>query len=123
MCKKAGAWTHRLFDLARGMEYGSFSSDDNRAEKNSEPQDVRLLIEGPTAAGAVAASSCSTSNLTHARSLGSLATKVTATGARRAANRVQIFNTYVLPFDGDPAGAPLPLPYATVSFCSHSLIG
>ena len=47
MCKKTGAWTNNLFDFARGMEYGSFSSNDNRAEKASEPRDVRLLIEGP----------------------------------------------------------------------------
>lgn len=47
MCKKTGAWTNRLFELARGMEYGSFSSDDNRAEKGSRPRDVRVLIEGP----------------------------------------------------------------------------
>ena len=47
MCKKTGAWTNKLFELARGMEYGSFSSDGSRAEKGSEPRDVRLLIEGP----------------------------------------------------------------------------
>lgn len=48
MCKKTGAWTNSLFELARRMEYGSFSSDDNNAEKgNNEPRDVRLLVEGP----------------------------------------------------------------------------
>lgn len=47
MCKKTGRWTNRLFDLARGMEYGSFSSDDSKAEKGSEPRDVRILVEGP----------------------------------------------------------------------------
>ncbi|KIP02275.1 hypothetical protein PHLGIDRAFT_96160 [Phlebiopsis gigantea 11061_1 CR5-6] len=47
MCKKTGMWTNKLFELARGMEYGSVSSDGSRAEKGSAPRDVRLLIEGP----------------------------------------------------------------------------
>lgn len=49
MCKKVGSWTTQLFDFARSMEYNSFSSSDNNAEKGrpSGPRDVRVLIEGP----------------------------------------------------------------------------
>ena len=61
MCKKTGMWTNKLFDLARSMEYGSFSSDDNRAEKASEPRDVKLLIEGPYGAWLLSSPICSRS--------------------------------------------------------------
>lgn len=38
MCKKAGTWTTKLFDLAKRAEYG---------EAGGYQHGVRVLIEGP----------------------------------------------------------------------------
>lgn len=38
MCKKAGLWTNRLFDVARRAEYG---------EAAGKSPNVKVLVEGP----------------------------------------------------------------------------
>ena len=38
MCKKAGMWTNRLFDVARKAEYG---------EAAGVSRGVKVLVEGP----------------------------------------------------------------------------